>query len=255
MRFLLAGLVATVAIVSSASSQSIKTPFLDGYAQTPLSKMEQQAHKYPETFVIAGPSSEKAIAFTYDDGPTPFTSDLLDVLDKHNIKVTFFWMGANMQDHPEIVRRTLLAGHSIAHHSHTHPRTPELPDTAFMEQEIEKAQYVFRKQTGVAPIFYRPPYGDISDKQIELVAESGMKVIAWSLNTDDWFYNGKPDGQSIIEGKVKEHHHSGAIVLMHDGGGNRAKTVAATDNLIPYLKEQGYQFKTVDALLNLTSKN
>lgn len=254
MIHLMAVCTAILTLTFPVKAEDVKTPFLAGWDQTPLSQLERQAAAYPDTFFLQGTPSTKAIAFTYDDGPSAYTLQLLKVLKKHNVKASFFWLGSRMLQYPDIVRMAEKAGHMIASHSYSHARSTTIENQHFLTGEIEQTQQVFFNLVGSLPSFYRPPYGDMSDKQIELLAQRGMKISGWTINTDDWLHNTKPEGLEKIKDSILTHAHPGAVVLMHDGGGERPDTVRATDELIPLLKAQGYQFQTVASLLGISAK-
>ncbi|GHD56740.1 polysaccharide deacetylase family protein [Jeongeupia chitinilytica] len=233
------------------TTQSVRTPFLDNWDQVPLATMARQANQHPGVVRLEGPTHRRVIALTFDDGPSPWTPDLLDVLKKHRVKATFFWLGSQMAGREEIVRRALAEGHTLANHSWSHPNLAGTDESYFWNEEIARTQTEFRRIIGKAPTLMRPPYGSIDDAQIGIVGKHGMKVILWSIDAIDWYRNRMLFGAHEIERGVQPYVHEEAIVLMHDGGGKRGDTVTAVDRLIPWLKAGGYGFATVDALLGV----
>ncbi|WP_159665627.1 polysaccharide deacetylase family protein [Andreprevotia sp. IGB-42] len=244
----------TVAAGTVKPRQTIRTGFLPNWDQVALQEMERQAAKYPHNLWLEGPTYRRQVAFTFDDGPSEYTGALLDVLKKHGVKATFFFMGQNMELRPWAVERAWREGHTLGNHTYTHPHLAGVDSTTFWDDEIGKTQATFKRMLGWEPAMMRPPYGEISDAQIEDLGRHGIKVILWSLDTQDWNKNRMLFGKHNIERSVQDHMHEEAILLMHDGGGKRAKTVAAVDALIPWLKAGGYEFVTVDALLGLPAQ-
>ncbi|MBM3115045.1 polysaccharide deacetylase family protein [Jeongeupia naejangsanensis] len=241
----------SVAAEARKTTQSVRSPFLDNWDQTPLRKMTQQANDHPGVVWLEGLTHRRQIALTFDDGPSPWTPDLLDVLKKHQVKATFFWLGGQMAGREDIVRRALAEGHTLANHSWSHPNLAGTDESYFWNEEIGRTQSEFRRIIGKAPTLMRPPYGNIDDAQIGIVDKHGMKVVLWSIDAIDWYRNRMLFGAHEIERGVQPYVHEEAIVLMHDGGGKRGDTVAAVDRLIPWLKSGGYSFATVDALLGV----
>ncbi|WP_169741230.1 polysaccharide deacetylase family protein [Andreprevotia chitinilytica] len=229
----------------------VRTPFRNYWGQTPLADMERQGTKYPHTVFLEGPKHRRWVALTFDDGPSEYTSSLLDVLKKHGVKATFFMMGTQMDLRPWAVQRAWREGHMLGNHTYTHPHLSELDPTYFWDEEIGKTQGIFKRIVGFEPKIMRPPYGEISDSEIEDLDRRGLKVIQWSLDTQDWYRNRMLFGAHNIERATQEATHEEAIILMHDGGGKRYKTVEAVDKLIPWLKAGGYEFVTVDQMLGL----
>ncbi|WP_176216748.1 polysaccharide deacetylase family protein [Andreprevotia lacus] len=234
--------------------QRIRTDFLPYWEQVPLQEMERQAAKYPRELWLEGTTHQRQVALTFDDGPGEYTGPLLDVLKKHGVHATFFMLGQNMELRPWAVERAWREGHTLANHTFTHPHLSGVDEQTFWDEELGKTQAIFKRMVGFEPTLMRPPYGEISDAQIEFLARRGIKVILWSLDTQDWNKNRMLFGKHNIERAVQDNMHEEAIILMHDAGGKRGKTVAAVDALIPWLKASGYEFVTVDRLLGLPAQ-
>ncbi len=251
---LLIGVMAMAVLNAGAAEQKIRTPYLDGWDQVPLKEMERQAAAFPGQYWIAGPGERKQIALTFDDGPTEQTSELLQVLEKHNIHATFFWLGKQAEQFPEIVKAAAAAGHTIGNHSYDHPYSSKISTEVFTQQQFAPTQKVFQSILGFAPTLFRPPYGDLSDAEMLSLQKNKMHAISWSIDTRDWLVAWKKGQPSEIEKTVLDYAHPEAIVLMHDGGGPRQRTINAADAFIPKLKQQGYEFVTVDKLLGVAGK-
>jgi peptidoglycan-N-acetylglucosamine deacetylase len=183
------------------------------------------------------------IALTFDDGPSPVTStQLLDILEKRDIKVTFFVMGPNVAAHPEIVRRELADGDEIGNHSWTHPRLSKLSDQRVTE-EITKTQDAIKNASGYTPTLMRPPYGAITKRQREWIEKQfGLSVILWSVDPFDW----KRPGASVISQRILSGAKPGAIILSHD---IHQQTIDAMPATLDALLAKGDKFVTVSELI------
>jgi peptidoglycan-N-acetylglucosamine deacetylase len=238
----------------------LRTPFVENWGQIPPAVLERQAKEFAGTYFLEGAGERKEIAFTFDDGPSLDTPALLDLLKKENVKVTFFWQGSQIEQFPDTVRRALAEGHTLANHSYNHPDLSKIEDgDVWWKEQIEKTQLVYQKVVGFQPSMMRPPYGFLSDSQIKRLQNKNMKAILWSVDSADWFHThqNKMDelASNAIENVIKQYIHPEAIVLMHDSGGRgRKPTIMATSRLIPELRKQGYQFTTVDKLLNIPAQ-
>ncbi|GHD62105.1 polysaccharide deacetylase family protein [Jeongeupia chitinilytica] len=229
--------------------QKVRTGFIEGWNQVPLKRLEDQAARYRGTYYLEGLHNTRRIALTFDDGPSSYTTALLKVLDKHQVKATFFFLGAQVETAPETARAALKAGHTIANHSYDHPYLTGLTPAQLWDGQFGRSQRIFKEKLGVVPALLRPPYGFIDDSQIALLAARRQKLILWSIDTQDWYVAQRLGAANALYNTVMNTVHPEAIVLMHDGGGNRAGTVEAVDMLIPALKKQGYDFVTVDRLI------
>ena len=188
---------------------------------------------------------EKIIALTFDDGPhSTFTPQILDLLEKHDAKATFFVIGERAEILPNIILRQLEEGHEIANHTFTHPytNTPE-----GLEKELKKTDQVIYDITGSYPALYRPVGGSYDERIIDIAVQNGFKVVMWSWHqdTEDW----KRPGVNKIVTTVVSGAKPGDIVLFHDAGGNRSQTVEALEQILPALKKEGFEFVTVSELL------
>lgn len=191
--------------------------------------------------------AKDAIALTFDDGPWDVTTDqVLDILKQANIKATFFWVGQAIENHPDIARRVVQEGHAIANHTWSHRYS--FADATDIANEVEKTAQIIYDVTGVRTTLFRPPGGYLDNGLSDYVRSRGQTVVMWSVVPPDT--DPDMDARKLVETAV-ESVEPGSIILMHDGGGNRAKTVAALPSLIRALKAKGYRFVTVSELLAL----
>ena len=195
------------------------------------------------------PDAGKVIALTFDDGPhATQTDEILAVLDRYQVKATFFPIGENIELHPEVTKRVCEAGHEIGNHTYTHANVSKLSDEA-LRKEIEDTAKLLKEQCGVTPVLFRPPGGDISDSAVKLVNEMGYRYVLWSwrVDTRDWAAVSVDSVVNTVLNNVKD----GNIVLFHDYVVGKSPTAKALEILIPALQEQGYQFVTVSQLADL----
>jgi peptidoglycan-N-acetylglucosamine deacetylase len=183
------------------------------------------------------------IAMTFDDGPNPqLTPKLLDMLKERGIKATFFVVGKNVEEYPDIVRRMADEGHEVANHSWSHPALTKLGAESFRKQ-IENTNEAIENATGKRPVLMRPPYGATSSiLNRRLVEQFGLKVILWSVDPRDWKYRNPNRVYSTIIQNTK----AGSIILAHD---IHATTVAAMPATLDSLTGKGYKFVTVSELI------
>ncbi len=190
---------------------------------------------------------EKVVALTYDDGPyPPYTNQLLDILDRYQVKATFFEIGRNIEKHPEIVPMIIARGNELGNHSYSHKDMMFKP-REYLLSEIEKTDKLLQ-ELGVKQdsISFRPPWGRRFVVLSYLLSQMHKKLIMWDVDSQDYE---KTHTAQEIANQVINNVRSGSIVVMHDGGGDRSKTVAATDIIVKTLQSKGYAFKTVSELL------
>jgi Predicted xylanase/chitin deacetylase len=193
-------------------------------------------------------TAKKMVALTFDDGPSSeYTRDILRVLKKNNIRGTFFVIGKNVLEYPQVLKEIHLAGHVIGNHTYSHYNLANLAKEE-VEAELTKAGKLVNKLIGKRPILYRPPYGSCSVASYQVASELSLKTIMWSAMTDDYLV--EQTSPEKIAGEIISMVTPGAIIGLHDGGGNRAKTVKALEIIIEKLNQQGYVFVTVSELLD-----
>ncbi|RNA68484.1 polysaccharide deacetylase family protein [Alteribacter keqinensis] len=208
--------------------------------------------QYPNTVVWRGPTNQKRVALTFDDGPDPrFTPAILDELESNDVKATFFVMGARAKEHQEILKRIHREGHVIGNHTYWHPNL-EGESVGQLRWEMDETNDIIQNLVGIRPNLFRPPYGIFGTAHTESLAANGESAIFWTVDTMDW---DGPSPEEILEG-VMEDTGNGSIILMHDGAhwtGDMNNTVEALGPIIRELKREGYQFVTVPELLNVSA--
>jgi len=182
----------------------------------------------------------KAIALTIDDGPSPvYTPQVLRLLARYRITATFSMIGIEAQAYPAVAREVAAAGHLIVNHTWTHLNLRWLAP-ALVTEQMSRAADAIHAATGRVPDLFRAPYGAWSPFVLTQCARTGMTPLGWSVDPRDWSRPGVP---SIVT-NIMRNTHTGSIILEHDGGGNRAQTVAALKIVIPRLLAAGYHFRT-----------
>ncbi|WML56536.1 polysaccharide deacetylase family protein [Neobacillus sp. PS2-9] len=197
----------------------------------------------PSVIISNGKTNQKEIALTFDAGSDAAGISILDVLKKHNVKATFFLTGKWVEKYPSFAKRITNEGHEIGNHSYSHPDAVKTTANAF-KQDILKAEQIIKNTTGKSPRpFFRFPYGSYNTDALKIVGEAGYSYsVQWSLDTIDWQ---QPSTDVIIE-RIKGGASNGDILLMHIGGIN---TPAAVDQVIPWLKTNGYQLVPLSEIL------
>lgn len=193
----------------------------------------------------------KAVAITFDDGPSPsFTDQILVLLKKHQAKATFFVSGRQAVLFPEVIQRIDQAGHEIGNHLYHHIPIPGLTGKQ-LYQELAKNHYLIEKITGKKIGLFRPINGYYDEKVVWIAHSLNYQIILWSLDSRDW--SGKSGTQ--IAGNILQEIKPGQIILFHDQGGDRSNTIDALSIILPKLYTQGYRFLTVSDLLKFHHKN
>src|SRR5699024_3218944 len=201
------------------------------------------------TMMYKADTNEKVIAFTFDDAPDEiYTPRILDVLKKHDAKATFFLLGARVEKYPHIVRQIHEEGHIIGNHTYWHL---ELTKTgvANMIWEINKNERAIKSVIDKEMKLFRAPYGALNEEMVKKLREMGYLGIGWSIDSEDWRGISKEE----IKKRVLNDMHPGSIVLMH-AAGNVPGTPEALDELLTYLKKNGYQFVTIPDMWKIVYK-
>jgi peptidoglycan/xylan/chitin deacetylase (PgdA/CDA1 family) len=204
---------------------------------------------YGQTFTGLPPGSRQ-IALTYDDGPNHLhTPSLLEVLARHGVHATFFLIGRYVQQHPEIARNIIQAGHVVGNHTFTHPLLI-FKSEAEIRQELSQCRSALQDAIGQHSNLFRPPFGGRRPAVLRVARDLGLEPVMWNVTGYDW--NAPP--AEVIERKVASQTHGGNVILLHDGGhkqvgADRAQTVIATDHLIARYKSEGYEFVTIPQMM------
>ncbi|MDZ8090871.1 MAG: polysaccharide deacetylase family protein [Nostoc sp. DedQUE05] len=193
---------------------------------------------------------QKVIALTFDDGPWPeSTGEVLDILKKNQIKGTFFLIGQNVKNYPGLVKREIAEGHVIGNHTWHHWYQFLNPQAA--AYEIDHTADLIYQVTGIKTNLFRPPGGIMHNGVASYARNSKYAIIRWSSDSVDY---SRPAVPKLIN-NVFRRAKPGGIVLMHDGGGNRSKTVQALPEIIANFRKQGYKFVTIPELLEMQDKD
>jgi peptidoglycan/xylan/chitin deacetylase (PgdA/CDA1 family) len=198
----------------------------------------------------AGCTETKAIALTFDDGPHPrHTLPLLEVLDRHQIPASFFWLGICVQRFPDIARAVWERGHWIGLHGYDHRSFPGLSSTE-LQQSLVATQEAIAQACHLTPAEIqqirdvRPPNGLFTPQTLRLLKQWHYRPVMWSVVPEDWV---RP-GIEVAVGRILRQVQNGSLIVLHDGscGGEDVAAIAA--QVIPTLQQQGYRFVTVNEL-------
>lgn len=197
--------------------------------------------------VWRGPSTRRAIALTFDDGPSESTRDLLDVLDEFGVKATFFQCGFHARrlrsEAAEVARR----GHEIGNHGDTH-QALYLHSAKFIHEQLARAQASIQEATGITPTLFRAPFGVRWPGLAPAQQKLGLMGVMWTTIARDWLL----DADEIVA-RMSRKARPGAILCFHDGRELTMRpditpTIEAIRRLVPMWLEQGYEFLTVSEL-------
>lgn len=180
-------------------------------------------------------SSSKVIYITFDDGPVPeVTPQVLDILDKYNIKATFFCVGENVQRYPNVYADVLNRGHITANHTFNHQKGFSTPTDTYVENVQKAAKYIDSS-------LFRPPHGQITPRQQKILSAQ-YEIIMWDLITHDYDKKLKP---STIFKNIKKYSRPGSIVVFHDSIKAKDTMLTVLPLAIEYWIAEGYQFGTL----------
>ncbi|OQY46819.1 MAG: polysaccharide deacetylase [Candidatus Parabeggiatoa sp. nov. 2] len=191
-------------------------------------------------------TTEQLVALTFDDGPSePYTNNLLEVLERHQVKATFFMIGKNIEEYPDIAKAVLAQKHEVGNHSYSHTSLV-FKSPSFVRAEIEKTDLLLQNIGVRGEIYFRSPFGAQLFSVPWVLLDKKKKNILFNIVAGDWH----TQDADIITQRVINQIKPGAIILLHDGGkGSRFGTVKATDIIIRELKKRGFKFATISQLL------
>jgi peptidoglycan/xylan/chitin deacetylase (PgdA/CDA1 family) len=195
-------------------------------------------------FVKEGSGTAKEVALTFDDGPGPFTPQVLSVLEHNHVRATFFVIGRMLRYFGASTVREIEDGDVIGDHTENHPMLAHL---SAHDQFEELSEQIARVEVlgGRRPVLFRPPYGSFNATTMRELQRLHLLMVLWSVDTDDYE---QPGVQTIVQ-RAMEGAHPGAIILMHDAGGERQQTIEALPQIIKQLRARGYKLVTVPRLL------
>ena len=193
-----------------------------------------------------GSADEKVLYLTFDAGyENGYTDEILDVLQKQDVKAAFFLVGDYLERNGNLVRRMVEEGHIVGNHTASHPDMSKISDKAAFSRELQEVETLFHQITGKElPKFYRPPQGVYSQNNLEHAKELGYKTVFWSLAYADWDNNKQPTRDYAFS-KLLPRTHNGAVILLHATSKTNAEIL---DELLTTWKDQGYRFETIDQL-------
>ncbi len=240
------GAIQFVSQWGKAGSKRVKTGEVSG-------ETAEEVLEEPQDMVVSSvnprPSSGKYVALTFDDGPSSYTPQILEILKEKGVRATFFNLGSQAQSNPSGSRAIVEAGQELASHTMAHRNLPTV-DRDTLRSEISTAADALSEASGTHPQMIRAPYGAFGDTEW---ARSGDLIscnVLWNVDTCDW----ERPGADAIRAEAVNSAFNGAIILMHDGGGNREQTVAALPGIIDDLRAKGYEFVTVSELMSMDDR-
>ena len=185
-------------------------------------------------------AGQRVIALTFDDGPGPYTPQVLSVLERYQVPATFFEIGEEVADYPQYSKMVAAAGFPVEDHTWSHPNLTTIPASSVASQ-IDMTQVEIQALTGTTPQCVRPPYNAWNSTVLSQIAATGLTTMSYSVDPRDWSLRGV---QAIVK-RVVGAAFPGAVVDMHDGGGDRSETVAALPQIIAELRAMGYTFVSI----------
>lgn len=190
--------------------------------------------------------TEKNIALTFDDGPSIYTLEVLELLKKYNAKATFFCIGKNIETHPEILQKVIDEGHLVGNHSYSHSKFFDFYNARKIIDELQKTDALLEKFTAKKINFFRPPYGVTTPSIRRALKITGHKTIGWNIRSLD----GGTQNQELIFNRLIKHISPGGIVLLHDTGKH---SVLVLEQFLQFLQQSNYEVISVEELLKLNA--
>jgi peptidoglycan/xylan/chitin deacetylase (PgdA/CDA1 family) len=210
---------------------------------------------YGRTFTGLEPSS-RCLALTYDDGPNdPYTWRMMEVLERHGVKATFFLIGRFVQQKPEIARALVAAGHTIGSHTWDHPNLI-FASAVEVRRQLKQTQHAILDATGVEAKLFRPPFGGRRPASLRVAQSLGLQTVMWNVTCYDW----KAESADEIVGHAKRQIRGGNVILLHDGefhriGVDRSRSVEATDRILATYLGEGFRFVTIPEMMKQSTSD
>ncbi|UQZ35064.1 polysaccharide deacetylase [Paenibacillus sp. PK3_47] len=234
----------------------ISTALVLGTAGTAMSSPNVKNRDYYEQrgeMIWEVHTNQKVIALTFDDGPDPDeTGEILDVLQEHNAKCTFFAIGKKIAAYPDVARRVITEGHELANHTYNHVYFKAPVSQQQIQKELELTEQEIFKVSGRHSSLFRPPGGMYDQTLVDVSNSMGLRPVLWSWHQDTRDWN-RP-GVWNISSKVIRNARNGDIVLFHDYVHGQSQTKEALKIILPELKKKGFKFVTVSELIGLSDR-
>ncbi|MBI5033202.1 MAG: polysaccharide deacetylase family protein [Chloroflexi bacterium] len=192
------------------------------------------------------PDGSPVVYLTFDDGPSTYTQKFLDSLKKYNAHGTFFVIGSSAKLHPDLVRSEATAGHYVGNHTYTHISLQNVSHEVFVNESEQTRTTLLSESKDLFGLdgdvhYLRPPYGATDSHTRSYAAELGYQVTMWDIDPMDW----RRPGTEAIYTHILRNVYPGAVVLMHDGGGDRSQSAAALDVILQELSKRGFKFYNI----------
>lgn len=191
-----------------------------------------------------GDESANKIALTFDDGPHPATLQVLELLEKHHAKATFFCIGKQIEKYPEIFQKTIAKNHTVANHSYSHDNLFGFFSAEKVKKELVKTDALIERYSGKKPAFFRPPFGVTNPHIKKALQQTKHHTIGWNVRSLDTAIN----DETKILNRIKKRIKPGSIVLLHD---TSEKTANVLEQLLLWIDTENYELVSVDNLLNI----
>lgn len=227
--------------LDEALAEAVAAPSDPDPEPAPAPATASEAEAAPEPRPAHGEAGEPVVYLTFDDGPHPvWTPRVLDALARHGAAATFFVLGQNAAVYPGLVARLVDAGHDVGNHTFDHASLDRVDREAFIAEvrDTDRAILAAAGERAGPIACLRPPYGAVDERTRALAAELGKTIALWSVDPQDW----RRPGAEQIASHLLANARPGAILLLHDGGGNREQTVAALETVLAELSARGYAF-------------
>ncbi|MDN5346723.1 MAG: hypothetical protein PWP65_287 [Clostridia bacterium] len=210
----------------------------------PEPKGKKGAALSQSTPLRSGSRAGRMVALTFDDGPFPmWTEKYMQVLAREKVNATFFLVGSQVKEHPELASALVSAGHEVASHSWRHARLARMKKEDEVVSDLREANTALEKATGKPVKLFRPPYGDWNPALLQLANGLGLKVVTWNVDPRDWT---NPERGKLV-GHILEKTEPGSIIVLHEG---RPNTLAALPEIIAGLRRKGLELVTISSLIS-----
>src|SRR5579859_4722946 len=214
--------VATVGVLAATGYSVVRRPptigwsalLLAGYTGLLLSGVMVLRLRVFVDALVRGPRGARGVALTFDDGPHPrWTPRILEILARSGVRATFFVVGRKVEDHPEVLRAIVAAGHGVGLHSYAHDRLFALRSAGRVRDDLERGMVALERVLGRRPVLFRPPIGHTNPTIARVVDALGLVVVGWTLGGRDGLARARPED---VAARVRRDLRDGAIVLLHD---------------------------------------